>query len=99
MIFVSFALYSTAALFVEPEILMLDEPTNHLDISSVVWLESYLVTYSHTLLVVSHDRGFLNEVCSDIMEFKRRKLTVRFRLVCLRVPLTQILILTNLFSE
>eukprot|EP00977_Amphora_coffeiformis_P011630 scaffold2791_cov154-Amphora_coffeaeformis.AAC.14 len=64
-----------AALFVEPEILMLDEPTNHLDISSVVWLETYLATYPSTLVVVSHDRGFLNEVCTDIMEFKRRKLT------------------------
>ena len=64
-----------AALFVEPEILMLDEPTNHLDISSVVWLETYLVNYPGTLLVVSHDRGFLNEICTDIIEFKRRKLT------------------------
>jgi ATP-binding cassette subfamily F protein 3 len=41
----------------------------------VLWLESYLVTYKHTLLVVSHDRGFLNEVCTDIIEFKRKKLT------------------------
>lgn len=40
-----------------------------------MWLESYLVDYKHTLLVVSHDRGFLNEVCTDIMEFKRKKLT------------------------
>jgi ATP-binding cassette subfamily F protein 3 len=64
-----------AALFIEPDILLLDEPTNHLDLEAVLWLESYLVGYKHTLLVVSHDRGFLNEVCTDIMEFKRKKLT------------------------
>ena len=52
-----------------------DEPTNHLDLEAVLWLETYLETYKHTLLVVSHDRGFLNEVCTDIIEFKRRKLT------------------------
>jgi ATP-binding cassette subfamily F protein 3 len=44
-------------------------------LEAVLWLESYLVDYKHTLLVVSHDRGFLNEVCTDIMEFKRKKLT------------------------
>ncbi|KAL7581299.1 hypothetical protein ACA910_006064 [Epithemia clementina (nom. ined.)] len=64
-----------AALFIQPELLMLDEPTNHLDLEALVWLESYLVNYSHTLLVVSHDRGFLNEVCTDIVEFKNKKLT------------------------
>jgi ATP-binding cassette, subfamily F, member 3 len=41
----------------------------------VLWLETYLASYNHTLIVVSHDRGFLNEVCTDIIEFKRRKLT------------------------
>lgn len=64
-----------SALFIEPDILMLDEPTNHLDLEAVLWLESYLTTYKHTLLVVSHDRGFLNEVCTDIVEFKKRKLS------------------------
>lgn len=64
-----------AALFVEPDLLMLDEPTNHLDLEAVLWLESYLVEYKHTLVVVSHDRGFLNEVCSDIIQFKDLKLT------------------------
>jgi len=49
--------------------------TNHLDLEAVLWLESYLVNYKHTLLVVSHDRGFLNEICTDIIEFKRKKLT------------------------
>jgi len=63
-----------AALFIEPDLLMLDEPTNHLDLEAVLWLESYLVEYKHTLIIVSHDRGFLNEVCTDIIEFDKRKL-------------------------
>jgi ATPase subunit of ABC transporter with duplicated ATPase domains len=50
------------ALFVEPDILFLDEPTNHLDLDSVMWLENYLVTSDHTVVVVSHDREFLNNV-------------------------------------
>lgn len=70
-----------AALFIEPDLLMLDEPTNHLDLEAVLWLESYLVEYKHTLIVVSHDRGFLNEVTSDIIEFKKRKLTCKFKRV------------------
>lgn len=64
-----------AALFIEPDILMLDEPTNHLDLEAVLWLESYLVEYKHTLIVVSHDRGFLNEVTTDIIEYANQKLT------------------------
>lgn len=64
-----------AALFVEPDICLLDEPTNHLDLEAVLWLETYLQNYRHTLIVVSHDRGFLNEVCTDIIEFKKKQLT------------------------
>ncbi|KAL7469118.1 hypothetical protein ACHAXS_009364 [Conticribra weissflogii] len=64
-----------AALFIEPDLLMLDEPTNHLDLEAVLWLESYLQSYRHTVIVVSHDRSFLNEVCTDTIEFKNRKLT------------------------
>lgn len=63
-----------AALFIEPDVLLLDEPTNHLDLEAVLWLESYLCEYKHTLVVVSHDRGFLNEICTDIIEFKNQKL-------------------------
>ncbi len=62
------------ALFIEPDLLMLDEPTNHLDLEAVLWLENYLQGYPHTILLVSHDRAFLNEVCSDIIRFAEQKL-------------------------
>ena len=48
---------------------------NHLDLEAVLWLESYLQSYRHTIIVVSHDRSFLNEVCTDTIEFKKKKLT------------------------
>lgn len=48
--------------------------TNHLDLEAVLWLESYLNSYRHTVIVVSHDRSFLNEVCTDTIEFKDRRL-------------------------
>lgn len=63
------------ALFVEPELLMLDEPTNHLDLHAVLWLETYLKNWSNTLIVVSHDRNFLNEVCNEMIHFNDQKLT------------------------
>jgi ATP-binding cassette, subfamily F, member 3 len=63
------------ALFVEPELLLLDEPTNHLDLHAVLWLENYLMEYEKTILVVSHDRRFLNEVCTDIIHLDSQKLT------------------------
>lgn len=62
------------ALFVEPDILFLDEPTNHLDLDAVMWLEDYLNTCRHTVIVVSHAREFLNVVCTDIVHFKDNKL-------------------------
>ena len=64
-----------ASLFIEPDLLLLDEPTNHLDLEAVLWLEQYLLSYRHTLVVVSHDRGFLNTVCTDVIEFSNHKLT------------------------
>mmetsp|Transcript_20296 Transcript_20296/g.61646 ORF Transcript_20296/g.61646 Transcript_20296/m.61646 type:complete len:786 (-) Transcript_20296:105-2462(-) len=63
-----------AALLIQPDVLLLDEPTNHLDLEAVIWLQNYLVGYPHTLLVVSHDRAFLNEVVTDIVFFNRQKL-------------------------
>ena len=62
------------ALFIQPDLLMLDEPTNHLDLEAVLWLENYLKSYPHTILLVSHDRAFLNEVCNDIIRFADKKL-------------------------
>ncbi|KAG5511881.1 hypothetical protein JKF63_07706 [Porcisia hertigi] len=55
------------ALFVEPDVLLLDEPTNHLDLFAVLWLEQFLKDWQKTLIVVSHSRTFLNNVCSEII--------------------------------
>src|SRR5690606_13527067 len=54
------------AIFGNPDILLLDEPTNHLDIASIQWLENFLANYKNTVIVVSHDRHFLNKVCTHI---------------------------------
>ncbi|GAA4708570.1 ABC-F family ATP-binding cassette domain-containing protein [Brevibacillus fulvus] len=56
------------ALFGNPHILLLDEPTNHLDIESIRWLENFLLNYENTVIVVSHDRHFLNKVCTHIAD-------------------------------
>lgn len=57
-----------------PDILILDEPTNHLDIETLAWLEGYLQNYSGALLIVSHDRYFLDKVVTEIYEISRRKM-------------------------
>ncbi|KAL2080100.1 hypothetical protein ACEWY4_023893 [Coilia grayii] len=62
------------ALFMEPTLLMLDEPTNHLDLNAVIWLNNYLQGWKKTLLIVSHDQSFLDEVCSDIIHLDNQKL-------------------------
>ena len=51
------------ALFGNPDILLLDEPTNHLDLDAIAWLEEFLINFDNTVIVVSHDRYFLNKVC------------------------------------
>ena len=56
------------ALFGKPDIILLDEPTNNLDIQAVVWLEEFLMDYPGTVIVVSHDRYFLNNVCTHIVD-------------------------------
>lgn len=56
------------ALFGNPDILLLDEPTNHLDVESVMWLEEFLINFENTVIVVSHDRHFLDQVCTHIAD-------------------------------
>ncbi|GAE94379.1 ABC transporter ATP-binding protein [Gracilibacillus boraciitolerans JCM 21714] len=56
------------ALFGNPDILLLDEPTNHLDIHAIQWLEEFLINFDNTVIVVSHDRHFLNKVCTHIAD-------------------------------
>jgi ATP-binding cassette subfamily F protein uup len=63
-----------AALIAAPDLLLLDEPTNHLDIQAIEWLESYLKSYSGSVLVVTHDREFLAQVANNIVEIDRGKL-------------------------
>ncbi|MBT2695763.1 ATP-binding cassette domain-containing protein [Bacillus sp. ISL-55] len=56
------------ALFGKPDVLLLDEPTNHLDIAAIQWLEEFLINFENTVIVVSHDRHFLNKVCTHIAD-------------------------------
>lgn len=62
------------ALFGEPDIILLDEPTNHLDIAAINWLENFLLDYLGTVIVVSHDRHFLNTVCTHIVDIDYNKI-------------------------
>ena len=62
------------ALFGHPDIILLDEPTNNLDVNSVVWLEDFLMDYDGTVIVVSHDRYFLNTVCTHIVDIDYGKI-------------------------
>ncbi len=62
------------ALFQNPDILLLDEPTNNLDIEAINWLEEFLINYNNTVIVVSHDRHFLNNVCTHIVDIDYNKM-------------------------
>ncbi|MDD4027782.1 MAG: ATP-binding cassette domain-containing protein [Bacilli bacterium] len=64
------------ALFGNPDILLLDEPTNGLDINAKLWLEEFLITFENTVIVVSHDRHFLNKVCTHIVDIDYEKITL-----------------------
>src|SRR6185369_7722010 len=60
----------------KPDLLLLDEPTNHLDLPSIRWIENYLLNYEGTVVVVSHDRYFLNRVANKIAEISSEKITL-----------------------
>ena len=62
------------ALFGNPDILLLDEPTNHLDLDAISWLEEFLINFDNTVIVVSHDRYFLNKVCTQIADIDYGKI-------------------------
>lgn len=64
------------ALFGNPDILLLDEPTNHLDRKAILWLEEYLIKFENTLIIVSHDRYFLNKVCTHIADIDYMQVTL-----------------------
>ena len=62
------------ALFGNPDILLLDEPTNHLDLDAIAWLEEFLINFENTVIVVSHDRYFLNKVCTHTADIDYGKI-------------------------
>ena len=62
------------ALFIEPNLLLLDEPTNHLDLNAVLWLDNYLQNWKKTVVIVSHDQDFLNNVITDVIHLDQQKL-------------------------
>ncbi|WP_027627237.1 ABC-F family ATP-binding cassette domain-containing protein [Ruminiclostridium cellobioparum] len=66
------------ALFGNPDILLMDEPTNHLDVASITWLENFLANFENTVIVVSHDRHFLNQVCTQIADIDFGKIQLYF---------------------
>ena len=66
------------ALFGNPDILLMDEPTNHLDVASITWLENFLANFENIVIVVSHDRHFLNQVCTQIADIDFGKIQLYF---------------------
>src|ERR1035441_4084403 len=60
----------------EPDLLMLDEPTNHLDLESLLWFQNYLEGYRGAIFLISHDREFINDIASRIVEVRQQKLNV-----------------------
>ena len=64
-----------AVLFSQPDLLLLDEPTNYLDLEGTIWLENYLATYPHTVLIISHDRNLLNNCVNSILHLEDKNLT------------------------
>lgn len=66
------------ALFLQPDLLLLDEPTNHLDLEACIWLENYLQEFEPTVVLVSHDRRFVNAVATDVLHFDHQKKSLNY---------------------
>jgi ATP-binding cassette subfamily F protein 1 len=62
------------SLYLDPDLLLLDEPTNHLDLEATIWLTNYLETWKHTAIIISHNIGFINDVCDYILNIENQKL-------------------------
>lgn len=62
------------ALYLEPDLLLLDEPTNHLDLEAIIWLSDYLQTWKNIAIIISHNIGFLNECCDNILNIENKKI-------------------------
>lgn len=62
------------ALYLKPKLLLLDEPTNHIDLEGVIWLTNYLSKWKNTLIIISHDKNFINEVCDNVIHLHEKKL-------------------------
>src|SRR6476659_7307627 len=73
---VKFRVLLAQALFGNPNILLLDEPTNNLDVDTIMWLENFLADYQNIVLVVSHDRHFLDAVCTNVADVDKRKIKI-----------------------
>jgi ATP-binding cassette subfamily F protein 1 len=67
------------SLYLEPDLLLLDEPTNHLDLEAIIWLGNYLNEWTHTVIVVSHNIGFLNEICDYILNIEDSKQLIQYK--------------------
>ena len=65
-----------SVLFLEPDFLLLDEPTNHLDLEAIMWLETYLASYPHSMMVISHDRDLLNKCIDHVIHVDKQALTL-----------------------
>lgn len=64
------------SLYLDPDLLLLDEPTNHLDLEATIWLTNYLDTWKHTAIIISHNIGFINDVCDYILNIENQKLAM-----------------------
>ena len=80
------------ALFGNPDILLLDEPTNHLDLDAIAWLEEFLINFENTVIVVSHDRYFLNKVCTQIADIDYGKIQLLERIKKIWVESSQLIV-------